>query len=780
MRHSLSALAAFAGACYAQSTFSPLKPPAIPLAVRSPYMNTWQQAGSDGGNGGYLAGEWPSFWMGQLTGWSGFVRVDNVTYNWLGGSNQTSVFVDQTSFEYTATKSIFKMNAGGYVNMTVTFMSPVVPDDLMRASLPYTYMNVEVISADGVQHDVQLYTDISAEWVSGDRSATAQWSYGTVAQSPAPIAPSPQASSAPSSSAVTTTTVTKTAQSEQIFGTQTAYALSTDYARTFRPVHMTGAEASRPTNFHPGNHHPRDFSAIRREAGGIAYHEVWRQQQLNFSETNQQADWGYWYYATENTANLTHQSGADVDVRGQFIDNGVLANTEDSDYRAINDAFPTFGFAVDLGMVGNCSTHSLFQLSLNQHDCVQFEGANGNETVPCLWTSYFDSNTAAVGYFFEDYKDGDVIASAFDKKVASDSNAAGGADYASLTALAARQAFGALSFTNTPSSPWVFLKEISSDGNIQTVDVIFPFHPIAIYLNPTLLRYMLDPLFVNQEAGYWPFAFSIHDLGFSYPNATGHNDGNDEMQPLEECGDMIIMTLAYAQRTGDNAYLAQHYPILKQWNEYLVQEALVPANQISTDDFATNLALKGIIGIEAFAQIANRTGHAADGANYTQIAHNYITQWQTLGITNDTTTPHAELSYGNSSSYVLLYNLYTDAELGLQLVPQSVYDLQSAFYPTVFGEFGVPLDTRHSYTKSDWELFCAAVASTSTRQQFISTVAKWTGETSTNFAWTDLYDTVTGDYPVGTGVFIARPVVGGLYSLLALNGAPTSVYVTPS
>jgi len=127
MHHTLPSLAAFAGACYAQSTFSPLRPPALPLAVRSPYMNTWQQAGSDGGNGGYLAGEWPSFWMGQLTGWTGFIRVDNVTYNWLGGSNQSALYVEQTKYEYTATKSIFTMNAGGVVDMTVTFLSPVIP-----------------------------------------------------------------------------------------------------------------------------------------------------------------------------------------------------------------------------------------------------------------------------------------------------------------------------------------------------------------------------------------------------------------------------------------------------------------------------------------------------------------------------------------------------------------------------------------------------------------------------------------------------------------------------
>ena len=54
----LSALlvAVAAGLSYAQSSFTPLRPPALPLAVKSPYMNTWQQAGSDGGNGGYLAG----------------------------------------------------------------------------------------------------------------------------------------------------------------------------------------------------------------------------------------------------------------------------------------------------------------------------------------------------------------------------------------------------------------------------------------------------------------------------------------------------------------------------------------------------------------------------------------------------------------------------------------------------------------------------------------------------------------------------------------------------
>lgn len=61
--------------CNASSSFSPLRPPALPLAVKSPYMSTWQQAGSDGGNGGYLAGQWPTFWKGADTGWQGLIRV---------------------------------------------------------------------------------------------------------------------------------------------------------------------------------------------------------------------------------------------------------------------------------------------------------------------------------------------------------------------------------------------------------------------------------------------------------------------------------------------------------------------------------------------------------------------------------------------------------------------------------------------------------------------------------------------------------------------------------
>lgn len=373
------------------------------------------------------------------------------------------------------------------------------------------------------------------------------------------------------------------------YGTKTSYAgwrSAVQHPQTFD----NHATYTRSYYSHPSNTAQPSAVKLAVEPSGIAYHQLYRQSQLDFSEVDMQTEFGNWYYVAANTSTLSHQSGQDVVVRDQFINNGVLANTEDTNYRASSDDLPVFGFAYDLGSVGSDSVSSLFGISLNQDFPIQFEGASGNVTLPSLWTSYFDSDLDAISFFYDDYSTASSLCITFDDQIASDSDAAAGGNYTLITSLAARQAFGANQLVGTPNTTYYFLKEISSDGNIQTVDVIFPFHPILLYTNPTLLKYMLEPLFINQEAGYWPYMYSIHDLGDSYPNATGHNDGVDEMQPLEECGNMLIMSLAYAQRANDNAWLASHYSILRQWTQYLIEEALIPMNQISTDDFAGALA----------------------------------------------------------------------------------------------------------------------------------------------------------------------------------------------
>ena len=66
------------------------------------------------------------------------------------------------------------------------------------------------------------------------------------------------------------------------------------------------------------------------------------------------------------------------------------------------------------------------------------------------------------------------------------------------------------------SSPSVFLKEISSDGNVNTVDLIFQSWPIFISLNPEYIRLLFQPIIsylALPKSEGWPEPWVIHDIG---------------------------------------------------------------------------------------------------------------------------------------------------------------------------------------------------------------------------------------------------------------------------
>ncbi|KAK0707584.1 hypothetical protein B0H67DRAFT_494625 [Lasiosphaeris hirsuta] len=672
-------LAALASGLVGASSFTPAKPPAVPLAVRSPYLNAWLQ----GDSGCILPGAWPRFWTGQIQGWQGFVAVDGVVYNWLGSAPGPQL-ANQVSLEYTSTKSVFTFDLGGKVNLTVTFLSPVFPDDLARQSQQFSYISVKARSCDGAVHKVQVYMDVSGEWASGDVSQVINWDHAT--------------------------------------------------------------------------------------SGTVNYHQFFRANQQQFAESGEIASWGTWYLSTSSGDGLTWQIGQDTKVRGQFVNNLTLSNTKETNFRAVNSDWPVFAFSHDLGDVQANEEERVLTLGLVQDQVISFAGLNGPTAIKGLWSSYYGNDVSAVTAFYNDYANADALSSNLDNRIQTDSVNAAGQNYATITTLAVRQTFGGLQFAGEPSKPYIFLKEISSNSDIQTVDVIFPAYPIFMYLNASLSRYLLDPLYENQESGAYPNAYAEHDLG-TFPVAKGYPAGNDEPMPLEECGNMIIMTLAYVQRTGDVAYLDAHYPKLVQWAEFLVNDSIVPANQLSTDDFAgalanqTNLAIKGIIGLKAMSHIANLTKHED---NWGAIADAYLQTWKSYAINTNANPPHTTLSYGDNNSHGLLYNIYSDKLLGLNFIDQEIFDMQSAFYPTIALEYGVPLDTRHTWTKSDWEMFAAAVSSVQTRDMFISKTAHWVGATTSNRAMTDLFDAGTGGYPGGGPTFVARPVMGGMFALLAL------------
>jgi hypothetical protein len=360
--------------------------------------------------------------------------------------------------------------------------------------------------------------------------------------------------------------------------------------------------------------------------GNTAYHRFALQTQAAYSEVADQGEWGNWYYATSGADGMTHRSGADGDVRSQFITTGALDNSNDDNHRAINDRYPVFAFSNNLGRVGNSQANSLFTIFHAQRDSAQLNTGSGLESVPSYWSGQYGTDEDALAFFHGDYNDIYDKSVQLDGKITNDAVAVGGQDYLTVVSLGAREALGATSVAGTQQNPYIFMKEISSNGNMNTADVIFPASPIFLYLNPTWLKYLLDPLYIIQENGLYPQDFALHDIGAHYPNGTGHGDGIAQEQPVEESGNMLIMTLAYAQKTGDTAYLSAHYKYLRQWADYLVKNCLIPANQQSTDDFAgllanqTNLALKGIIGIQAMSEIAKLTGQTS---NYSSIVRRH-------------------------------------------------------------------------------------------------------------------------------------------------------------
>ncbi|TFY76685.1 hypothetical protein EWM64_g7329 [Hericium alpestre] len=111
----------------------------------------------------------------QILGWQGYVRVDDITYSFLGDFPDNQIVTNISRTIITPTRTTWTMPAGP-MEINVTFFSPIEPGDPIRQSIPFSYLYFEAVSTNGAEHSVQVYSDISAEWSSGNRSEVVQWS----------------------------------------------------------------------------------------------------------------------------------------------------------------------------------------------------------------------------------------------------------------------------------------------------------------------------------------------------------------------------------------------------------------------------------------------------------------------------------------------------------------------------------------------------------------------------------------------------------------------------
>lgn len=235
-----------------------------------------------------------------------------------------------------------------------------------------------------------------------------------------------------------------------------------------------------------------------------------------------------------------------------------------------------------------------------------------------------------------------------------------------------------------------------------------------------------------------------------------------EQMPMEESANMLLMLAGIVQRLNTTDFLQPYWTVMETWAQYLNSSLPDPGNQLCTDDFEgpsphnCNLALKGILGLGAYAILLNSTGQAQRATVYMNQAQDHANYW--MKTARDTS--NFRLQYDLPNTWSQKYNLVYQSILSLNLFPADVAKLESDYYMSKILDFGIPLDSRSHLTKSDWTSWIAAFNGDPQQQNTIfGKLYKFANESPDRVPFSDFYDAGTG-HVLG---FRARPVMGGLF-----------------
>ncbi|MFW5994798.1 MAG: glutaminase domain-containing protein, partial [Spirochaetia bacterium] len=373
----------------------------------------------------------------------------------------------------------------------------------------------------------------------------------------------------------------------------------------------------------------------------------------------------------------------------------------------------------------------------------------------------------------EEYEELSERCDEFDRTLRETALEAGGRRYADICALAYRQAIAAHKLVaDVDGAPLFFSKECFSNGSIATVDVTYPSTPLFFLYKPELVEAMLKPIFRFASSPEWPKQYAPHDAG-TYPRANGQTYGvhiraidETRQMPVEECGNMLILTAALSRATGDTRVAEAHHALLRQWADYLLTHGYDPDHQLCTDDFAghlahnANLSVKAIVALAAFADLCDMLGRPEEGAKHREAAEDYAKRWEQDAHEED----HYKLTLVDSGTWSLKYNLVWDRLLGYSLFAPEIFEREVSWYRRCCNRYGTPLDNRSMFTKADWIVWAACLTDDEEAfRDLVEPIWDFLNETPSRTPFSDWYGTTDA----AEHSFHHRSVVGGVFMKLA-------------
>ncbi len=502
----------------------------------------------------------------------------------------------------------------------------------------------------------------------------------------------------------------------------------------------------------------QEVTATKYESGGLSILKAGSKEQpvLQKKGDDLRIDWGYVHVAVPKASGAKQYVGSIGTTISSFQNNQYGSSLSQGKELVLNTV-------LSFDKVNNTSKEQTILLGYDDIYSIQYFNQNlkpwwKNDASQTIETQLKKAQ--------DEHKKVAEECAAFDTKMYNDAMAAGGESYARLCELAYRQSIAAHKLVRSPQGEILFLsKENYSNGSINTVDVTYPSAPLYLVYNPDLLKGMLNGIFYYSESGKWAKPFAAHDLG-TYPLANGQTYGED--MPVEESGNMLILTAAIAKKEGNADYAKKHWKSLSTWVDFLVKDGFDPANQLCTDDFAghlarnANLSIKAIMGIASYADLAAQLGYNDIAKKYRDTAIAMVPRWMKLADAGD----HYALTFDNSNTWSQKYNMVWDKLLGFHIFPKEVYEKELKYYLSKQNNYGLPLDSRKTYTKSDWVLWTATLADDPAQfQALVAPMYKYATETPVRVPLSDWHETTDGKQ-VG---FQARSVVGGYFIKLLDN-----------